>query len=141
MPSPSNFSQSAMRASGSADNSASTNDATIIPGSWRYPSTHSRHIDESAGGNRSARSRSMASGEDVIGLAFLVFRCAESLRLQVEHRSILAAAGHQLVMCAELCDASAFNHTDAVGVAHRRESVRNQDGGALPGGGENPIEN
>src|SRR5437899_7616485 len=111
MPLPSSISHTAMSASGNADNCASTNDHTMSPGSWRYPSLHSRHIDLSAGGS--------GSGEGFIRLPFLVLRGVEALCLQVEHRPISAAAGDQLVMRAKLHDAAVLEHAGAVGVTHR----------------------
>ena len=52
-PLPSSHSHSASSASGSAASCDNTNDATIRRGSWRYPSLHSRHIDDNAGGSGS----------------------------------------------------------------------------------------
>src|SRR5262245_7451859 len=84
-PSPSSLNQRASIASGSAATSAKVNAVTISVGSYRYPSLHSRQIEESAGGNGSMPVR--ASGEDVIPLPFLVFN-AESLCLKIEHRAV-----------------------------------------------------
>ena len=43
-------------------------------------------------------------------------------------------------MAAELDDASLLEDTDAIGVADRGETVRDQDGGDLTRGGEDAIE-
>src|SRR5215471_19522703 len=77
--------------------------------------------------------------EDIIGLALLL-GFVEVLRLQVEHRAIAPAERHQLVVRAEFGDAAVFEHADAVGVAHGRETVRDQDGGVVPGRGEQAVE-
>src|SRR5262245_34322736 len=129
-PLPRSMSHSAKRASGSAASCDSTKDTSINRGSWRYPSLHSRHIDDSAGGSGPIAS------EDVIGRVLL----GEALRLQVEHGAVAAAARHQLVVGAELDDAAVLEHADAVGVADGGEAMRDEDGGALPGGGEQAIE-
>src|SRR2546429_1853894 len=101
-PLPSNISHKARSASGNAASCDSTNATAIKRGSWRYPSWHSRHMDDSAGGSGSiARSR---SGEDVIRHALLLARGAEALRLQIEHRPIPPRKRHQLVVRAELDD-------------------------------------
>ena len=74
------------------------------------------------------RRRGRASGEDVIARPPPRRSVdAEALRLQVEHRAVAAAPRHQLVVRAELDDAPVLEHADAVGVAHRREPVRDQD--------------
>src|SRR5882762_7988013 len=113
-PLPSSISHSARSASGNAASCDSTNAETIRRGSWRYPSLHNRHIDDSAGGSGSivpgvpgARSR---SGEDVIGLALLLFWDVEALCLQIEHRPIAPGERHQLVVRAELNDPSVLEH-------------------------------
>src|SRR5262249_6155105 len=109
---------------------------------WRYPSLHSRHIDESIGGS-SSRTRGRAtdaSGEDVIHLAFFVRLDVEALRLQLEHRAIAAAERHQLVVRAELDHAAVFEDADPVRVAHRREAMRDQDRGPLARFFEDAIE-
>jgi hypothetical protein len=56
-PLPSSISHNARSASGSAASCDSTNAATIRRGSWRYPSLHNRHIDDSAGGSGRSRDR------------------------------------------------------------------------------------
>src|SRR5687768_7112517 len=121
------MSHSAISASGSAASCDNTKAASISRDSWRYPSMHSRHIDDRAGGSGSiaippvpARSRSR-SGEDVIGHPLILGD--EALCLQVEHRSIAAALFHQLVVRAELDDTAVLEHADAVSPAHGGEAV------------------
>src|SRR5258708_18374518 len=145
-PLPSSISHNARSASGSAASCDSANDTTIKRGSWRYPSLHNRHIDDSAGGSGSivpvvlgARSR---SGEDVIGCALLGFSVTqdiETLCLQVEHRPIAPAERYQFVMCAEFDDPAMLEHANTVGMADRGVTMRDQDGGAMPRGGEQAI--
>ena len=110
-----------------------------MPGSWRYPSLQSRHIDDRAGG-RSASPGRPDLGEDVIGLTLLILGADESLRLQVEHRSIAAALGHQLVVRPKLHNFALFEHANAVGLADGGETVRDEDRGALPTGSQNALE-
>src|ERR1700722_3061177 len=137
-PLPSSISHNASNASGSAASCDSPNAATIKPGSWRYPSLHNRHIDDSAGGSGSiARSR---SGENVIRRALLVARDVEALRLQIEHGPIAPGERHELIVRAELDDPALLNHANTVGVADRREAMRNQDGSAMPRRGQQAIE-
>src|SRR5471030_2728984 len=120
-PSPSSFSQTAISESGSADSSESPNATSIRLGSWRYPSLHSRHIDEMAGGSGSSGAAlDTVSAEDVIARALLVFGRVEALRLQIEHRLVASAERHQLVVRAEFDDASALEDADAIGLAHGR---------------------
>src|SRR3954451_23710099 len=99
-------------------------------------------MDESAGGSGSmGRSAATApSDEDVIRRALLRLIARETLRLHVEHRPIPAASGHELFVRAELDDAAMLQHADAVGVTHRREPMRDQDGGAPARCGEDAIE-
>src|SRR6266550_2531871 len=138
-PLPSNISHKARSASGNAASCDSTNATAIKRGSWRYPSWHSRHMDDSAGGSGSiARSR---SGEDVICRALLLARGAEALRLQIEHRPVATRERHELLMCAELDDPAVLQYADAIGMAHRGEAMRDQDGRAMPRSGEQAIEN
>src|ERR1019366_5053170 len=119
-PLPSSISHKARNASGSAANCDSPNAAAIKRGSWRYPSLHNRHIDDSAGGSGSmARSR---SGENVIRRALLAVRGVEALRLQIEHRPIAPAMRHQLVVRAELDDPAVLEHADAIGLADGGEA-------------------
>src|SRR3954464_623092 len=135
-PSPSSLSQTASSASGSADNSASAKATDISAGSCWYPSLHSRHIDDRAGG----RSSCCRSGEDVILLALLVLRGVEPLRLQIEHRLIASAQRHQLVVGAELDDPTTLEDADAIGLPHGGEAMRDQDGRRVPGRGEDALE-
>src|SRR5438445_10144076 len=83
-PLPSSISHNARRASGSAASCDSTNATTIKRGSWRYPSLHNRHIEDSAGGSGAIA----RSGKDVIGGVLPVFRDVKALRLQIEHLPI-----------------------------------------------------
>src|SRR6185503_16320794 len=129
-PSPSSLNQTASSASGSAARRANPNDTTIRTGSCWYPSLHSRHIEEMAGG-RSSRGAGGFSGEDVIGLPFLVFR-TEALRLQIEHCPIAAVERHQFPVRSEFDDLPLLEHANAVRLPHGREAVRDEDGGALP---------
>src|SRR2546425_919042 len=146
-PLPSSISHNARSASGSAASCDSTNAVTIKRGSWRYPSLHSRHIDDNAGGSGSilsgapgapgARSR---SGEDIIRSAQLLVRDFEALRLQIEHRPVAPGERHQLVVRAELDDPAVLEHADPISVADRGEAMGDQDGRAMPRGGEQAIE-
>src|SRR3954454_2808122 len=52
----------------------------------------------------------------------------ELRRLQPVHRRVPLAAGNQLVVRPVLDDASMLDDDDAVGAAHRREAVRDDDG-------------
>src|SRR5438105_12192022 len=47
--------------------------------------------------------------------------------LELEHRPVAAAERHQLVVRAQLDDAAALQHADAVGVAYGREPVRDEE--------------
>src|SRR3989441_13079484 len=84
-----------------------------------------------AGGRSSVKDIESGSGLAVV---------AKPRRLQLEHRPITAARRHQLVVGAELDHAAVLQHADAVGVAHRREAVRDQDRGSVPRGGEDAVE-
>src|SRR5581483_7836236 len=113
-PFPSSINQSARRASGSAASCDRRKAAPISRGSWRYPSLHNRHIDDSAGGNgTSIRPLPRGSGEDVIRRAFFL-ALGEALRLQVEHRAIASVQGHQLVVGPELDDAAVLDRKSVV---------------------------
>src|ERR1700675_2360658 len=137
-PLPSSISHKASSASGSAASCESTNATTIKRGSWRYPSLHSRHIDDSAGGSGSiARSRLR---EDVIRRALLFVRNAETLRLQIEHGPVAPRERHEFLMRAVLDDPAVLEHADTIGVADRGEPMRDQDGRAVSRRGEQAIE-
>src|SRR5215472_14444654 len=138
-PLPSSISQNASSASGSAASCDSTSDANINSGSCRYPSLHSRHMEESAGGNGSIVCPRL--GEDVIRQAFLFRRGDETLRLQIKHSSVAPAKCHQLVVCAELNHASMFKHANAVGMANGRKSMRDEDSRAVPRCRQQAVEN
>src|SRR5881628_419046 len=131
-PSPRSFSHSAKRASGSAASCDNANEATSIPGSWRYPSFSARHIEESAGGRR--------SGEEIVSGSLFVRGGAEPFGLQVEHRAIAPALRHQLVVGAQLDNPAVLEHTDAVGVTHSRKPMRDQDRRRPTGGREDAVE-
>src|ERR1700730_4913125 len=142
-PLPSSINHKASSASGSAASCDSMKATTVKRGSWRYPSLHSLHIDDSAGGSGSivpgvpgARPR---SGEDFIGRALLLVWDAETLRLKIKHCPIAPAERHELVMCTQLDDPAVLQHADAIGVADRGETMRNQDSGAMPRRGEQAI--
>src|SRR4029077_11370356 len=144
-PLPRSISHSARSASGSAASCDSTSNVTIKRGLWRYPSLHNRHIEDNAGGSGSivpdvpgARSR---SGEDIICLALLLFWDVEPLRLQIEHGPIATGERHQLVVRAELNDPAVFEHADTIGMADCGETMRDQDGRAVPRRREQAIEN
>src|ERR1700730_15562367 len=137
-PLPSSISHNARSASGSAASCDNPSAATIKRGSWRYPSLHNRHIDDSAGGSGSiAPSR---SGEDVIRRALLVVRNDESLRLQIEPGPRAPGQRHRLVVRAELDDPAVLEHADTIGMADCREAMRDHDGRAMPRRGEQAIE-
>src|ERR1700730_10892942 len=122
------MSQSASSASGSAASCDSANAASISRGSWRYPSLHSRHIDDSGGG----RASPVRSGEDVIGHS-LLFTCDyETLGLQVEHRSIATVQADQLVVRPELDDAAVIEYADLICVELGRAAMRDENGRAVP---------
>src|SRR5260370_36282489 len=73
---------------------------------------------------RSSRASPSRSDEDVIGQSLFLLRDAEALRLEIEHRAVAAALRHQIVVRAELDDATVLEHADAVGVAYGGEAVR-----------------
>ena len=64
----------------------------------------------------------------------------EPLRLELEHRAVAPALGHELVVRAELDDPAVLEHADAVDVSHGGEAVRHEDRRAVPGGGQHPLE-
>ena len=66
-------------------------------------------------------------------------RLDEARRLQLEHRAVAAAVGHQLVVGAELDHPAVLDHADAVGQAHRREAVRHEDRRAVRGSRRAPA--
>src|SRR5271163_2481446 len=89
-------------------------------------------MDDSAGGSGSS------SGEGLI-CSSLLFGKMEALRLQVEHGPIAAAQRHQLVVRSQLDDVAVLQHADTVGMADGGEAMRDQDGGRLPGRGQQAI--
>src|SRR5437870_3644891 len=93
-------------------------------------------------GGRSSRTTTLPprSGEDVIRDPFLALSGAEALRLQDEHRAVAPSLRHQLLVRAELDHPAVLEHADAVGVAHRGKTMRDEDGRAMPGGGEDAVE-
>src|SRR6267378_2857455 len=126
-PRPNSISHNASRASGSAASCDSPNAASMRRGSWRYPSLHSRHIEDNAGGSGSIIPTLSRSGEDVIGCALLVGD-VETLGLHVEHGPVAPAQRHQLVMRAQLDDPAMFEDANPVGMADRGEPMRDQYG-------------
>src|SRR3954469_3940125 len=132
-PLPSSISHKASSASGNAASCDSTKDATIRRGSCRYPSLHSRHIDDRAGGSGPIA----CSGEDVIRGPCVL---SEPLRLEIEHRLVAAAKRHQLVVRSELDDAALLENANAIGVTDGREAMRDQDGGAAASRRQQTIE-
>src|SRR4051794_34892834 len=113
-PSPSSISHKARSASGSAASCDSAKEATINRGSWRNPSLHSRHMDDSAGGNGSMTCS--RSGEDVIGSPLFLGN-VESLRLEIEHRAIASAKSHEFGVGPQFDDLAVLQHADSIGVA------------------------
>ncbi len=104
----------------------SANEAAISRGSWRIAEL--QHPPHRGQGRRAGRLR-----RGVIGRSLLVRLGREALGLQLEHRAVAPAQGHQLVVGAELDHAAVLEHADAVRVAHGREAVRDQDGGDARG--------
>src|SRR5215472_4204312 len=152
-PSPSRVNQTASSASGTAAARARMKETPISAGSKLKPSRHNRHIEDSAGGRRSAGSRSPggaacpgsvpASGEDIedqLLLAFLRCACGEPLGLQREHRPVAAARRQQLVVAAELGHHAVLDHGYLIDVPDGREPVRDQDRRAPPGGCQDAVE-
>src|SRR5688500_3366397 len=62
--------------------------------------------------------------EHLLGFLDVEARC-----LQLEHRLVSPAGRHELVMGAELDDASVLQHADAIRVADGREPVGDEDHG------------
>src|SRR6266576_107500 len=138
-PLPSSINHSARSASGRAASCDSTSDANSSRGSWRYPSWHRRHMDDSAGGSGAIGCPRL--GEDVIGRAFLVRRNVKALRLQIEHRSIAPSERHEFVVCAELNHPTVFKHADAIGMTYGGKSMRDEDSGRVPRRCQQAVEN
>ena len=80
-----------------------------------------------APGRRGGRSSGTSVERLMDDLLPVLVELDEARRLEVEHRAVAAAARHQLVVGAELDDRAVLEHADAVGVAHRREAVRDED--------------
>src|SRR6516164_4624373 len=97
-------------------------------------------MEDKAGGMSSRVAREF-SAEDVIGLALLVLGCGEPLCLQVKHRAVAASFGHQFLVSADLNDLAMLEHADAIGVAHGRKPMRDENSGAATSGSEHAIEN
>src|SRR5262249_42856323 len=79
------------------------------------------------------------SDEDVITSPLLVFG-SEAVRLQIKHRSIPPVQGHQLVVRPELDHSSLLEHADSIGVAHRREAMRDEHRRTVPRRGKDSLE-
>src|ERR1700722_5854883 len=94
-------------------------------------------MDWSAGG-RGSRPGSCL-GEGIIGGALLVGKM-EALGLQIEHGAVATTQRYQLIVCTESDDPALLQHADAVSMANGRKAMGNQDGGAVPGGGQETIE-
>src|SRR5215813_12987546 len=118
-PLPRSISHSAMSASGSAATSARMNDTSINRGSCRYPSLHSLHIEESAGGSGSigATLTLTASSEDVIDHPFFAF-FNESFGLEIEHRSVATVPRHELEVRTDFDHAPVFEDANAIGMTN-----------------------
>src|SRR5437899_2740381 len=78
--------------------------------------------------------------EDIKARSFL-YIAFKSGGLQLEHGSVAAAGCHQLLVSAQFSNPAVLEHADAVGMAHRREAVRDQNRGGVTRGGEDTIEN
>src|SRR5208282_3850111 len=65
----------------------------------------------------------------------------EARGLQVEHGSVAAAGGHQLIVRAQLDHPATLEHADAISVAHGREAVRDEDRRGVARRGEDAVEN
>src|SRR5580704_13454555 len=91
-------------------------------------------MDASAGG-----SGAMAVSEGFISGA-LLFRDVETLGLKVEHGPITPAESHQFVVGAKLDYPAVLKHADTIGLPDRGEPMRDQDGGAMPRGSEQTLE-
>src|ERR1700720_2167638 len=105
------------------------------PGSTGICGSTGGPIAASSGGGIAAIAAIAAIG----GIAAIA-AIAEARRLQLEHRPVAAGGGHQLVVGAELDHLAVLEHADAIGVAHGREAMRDQDGGGVAGGGEDAVE-
>src|SRR6476660_4348666 len=78
--------------------------------------------------------------EDVMRHALLVRWYTKALRLQVEHRAVAAAEGHELVVRPELDDLAVLQYADAVGETDGREPMRYQNRGAPRRLGQDSLE-
>src|SRR5438067_3426475 len=100
-------------------------------------------MDESEGGRASSTACSLPSSEgieDHLLLTLFGEPRREALSLQLEHRLVATAVRDQLVVGPKLDDSPVLEHADAIGVAHRREPVGDENRRAVAGRGENPIE-
>src|SRR5579871_140673 len=140
MPSLRSLNHKASSASGSAAARARKNEARIMPGSWRYPNLHSRHIEDNAGGSSSCAATRGGLGEEIIGLALLIFSGGEAVRLQIKHGAVTPPFGHQLLMGAELNHLALFQHADSVRMPHRGKSVGDENGGTVTAGSQDAVE-
>jgi len=87
-------------------------------GSWAPPGGSTVRPAPSAALAHAAASAAAASAATVRG------RLTGRPRRATEHPRVGAAAAHQFVVVAGLADRAALEHEDAVGVAHGRQSVR-----------------
>src|SRR5262245_60690849 len=139
-PLPRRLIHSASRASGRAAARPRPNDPSIRPGSACQPSTSIRHMAAVAGGSSASGRAPVRSRKEltahllrrvvepvgrlaVLTLAPAVVTVAEPAGLELEHRAVAAAPGHELVVAAQLDHPTGLQHTDAVGVAHGGEPV------------------
>src|ERR1700730_1476913 len=94
-------------------------------------------MDWSAGGRGS--SPGSVLGEGIISHALLLGKM-EALGLQIEHGAVAATQGHQLIVSAQFDHPAFLQDTDAVGMTDGGEAMRDQDGGAMAGRGQQAIE-
>src|SRR4051812_14524470 len=140
-PLPRSVSHTATSASGNAASSDRAKATTMSAGSRRYPSLHSRHMEDSAGG-RSSTVSALASREDIEGHLLLAFERLsrdEPFRLHGEHRVVAPGGGHELVVRSQFDHPPVLEDTDAVGVADRGEAMGDQDRRALAGRGQDAV--
>jgi hypothetical protein len=89
-------------------------------------------MEERAGGKGSMAG---GLGEDVIRSALLFVLNAKALRLQIEHGSVTPGQRQQFVVRTKLDNVPLFKHANAIGLPNGGETMRDEDGGAMPGSG------
>src|ERR1700722_1913833 len=99
-------------------------------------------MDWSAGGRGSSVVSDLVEGviKKASGGHALLLGKMEALGLQIEHGAVAATQGHQLIVSAQFHHPAFLEHADAVGMADGGETMRDQDGGAMPGRGQQAIE-